>query len=183
MGTLMLMFHEEVQAFDPSLLEQLPVVGLSTREQVFAFLQHAEIKPEKIVEGVSSTGRYRYVQAYYRDHFLVFFLGARRDAWQDRLYMASLTVSRPGQLVETRTTMYRSLENLFGRPLSTHLFEYSPSEPSDLNVYVWSRPQFLAGYRAPYFERPFNGTSTVLEVWDRGYRLARGLGFDQWRSE
>jgi hypothetical protein len=183
-GNLMLLFYDEVKAFDASLLEQLPVLGRSTSQQVFAFLSRAQIKPEKILEGVSSTGRYRYIQAYYKDHFLVFLLGAQRqDAWHDRLYMVSLTVTRPGRVTEGETTIYRALAGRLGRPLSVHLYEYSQSEPSDLNVYVWSRPSYLASYRAPYIKHPLNGTSMVFEVWDRDYRLARGLGFDQWRPE
>lgn len=162
----------------------LPVTQLQfgqTREDAVLQVVNQElpVAPERVLTGLSTARRYRYVLAQYRGSYsMMYRFGYERGGLQPRLYLISLRVPMPGERrPELDNEAYWKLEELYGAPsrVEKAAADATSGQGTGLpgnNLYVWEAPRIIITYRSLYDETQQENT-TIVEYWDAGYYLRR----------
>lgn len=141
--------------------------------------QELPVAPARVLTGLSTARRYRYVLAQYRGSYsMMYRFGYARGRLQPRLYLVTLSVAVPGaRRPEFNNEAYLQLEELYGAPSRVEKAAAAPTSGQGAgipgnNQYVWEAPHIIITYRSLYDETRHENT-TVVEYWDAGHYLRR----------
>jgi hypothetical protein len=155
----------------PEVSGTLPELMKTPVSELRTFLATTSLKPKKIADDLSFNKNYRFVQAYFDNHFMVYQFGNVADKWKDKLYFMSFSLNYPGgQIPEKETAVYQRLVQKYGTQNRIDKFTVGR-----LNYYIWMFPDVVLTYRAPYFESS-RETTAVVEIVDREFYEAKKYG-------
>lgn len=144
----------------------------STEQDILAFLKNFPVDYNDLANDLSFEKKYRFVQAYYENYFIVFKLGNEPNLWKNKLCHVSFNITFPDEeIAEDKTKVFRKLKQLYGKNTRTEKFRYASNDESELNLYIWKFPLKTITYRS-YYDSETRKTAVVVEYWDSKFYKA-----------
>lgn len=138
------------------------VVGKSDHAAVKAWLDKLSLKPERVEEGQTADGGYRYLVADFGALRLVWFL-ASRGGFENKVTYMTCVVLATGEDDVVRP----KVDEIFaapGPPEKLVITSEEGRQTTDVDVFVWKQPFGVMTERHVYDEEE-NRTVSVLELW------------------
>jgi len=138
-------------------------VGQADLPAIKAWLDKFSLKPERVEEGKTSDGGYRYLVADYGALRLVYFL-ASRGGFENKLTYMTCVVLATGQ----NDVLKPKVDEIFAAPGPPEKLVVTSEEQGrqtlDVDVFVWKQP-FGVMTERHVFDEEENRTVSVLELW------------------